>query len=66
MDKILRFKLNNEDIELITNYLDGTLEEDKREIVERKLVHDEDFRRLFMEAYEFLETLKYLERTKEI
>jgi anti-sigma-K factor RskA len=66
MDKILRFKLNNEDVELITNYLDGTLEEDKREIVESKLIHDDEFRKLFMEAYEFLETLKYLERTKKI
>ncbi len=64
MDKILRFKLFNDDTELISNYLDGTLEEDRKHIVEDKLIHDDEFRRLFLETYEFLEIIKYLRKHK--
>jgi hypothetical protein len=64
MDKILQFKLYNDDTELISNYLDGTLDEDKKHIVEDKLIHNDEFRRLFLETYEFLETIKYMRKHK--
>ncbi len=51
-------------VELISNYIDGVATKDEKIIMEKVLETNEDFLQEFLDAYEFLETLRYMNEHK--